>query len=53
MKILILGGSGFIGSNLIKSLENTNHEILSYSKSTGLDIRDYNQISKKNNDIKT
>ena len=45
MKILVLGGSGFIGSNLINKLNDDNHDITSYSKSNGVDIRDYNKIS--------
>lgn len=47
MKILVLGGSGFIGSNLINSLNKTEHNVLSCSKSSGVDFRDYNQISKE------
>tara|TARA_Y100000361_G_C11123838_1_gene324766 strand:- start:80 stop:1003 length:924 start_codon:yes stop_codon:yes gene_type:complete len=45
MKILVLGGTGFIGSNLIKELEKNYHNIFSYSKSAGLDMLDYDRLS--------
>jgi len=45
MKILVLGGTGFIGSNLINELEKNNHKILSYSKSLGLDVKNYKRLS--------
>jgi UDP-glucose 4-epimerase len=33
MKVLLTGGSGFIGRAVIKSLEKTSHEVLSFSRS--------------------
>ena len=51
-KILVLGNTGFIGKNLTESLINDNHQVFSCSKSTGVDIRNYDEISKKIKDIK-
>ena len=31
-RILIIGGTGFIGSNLVRYLTKTNHEVLVYHK---------------------
>ena len=45
MKILVLGGTGVIGSKLIKELEKNYHNIFSYSKSAGLDMLDYDRVS--------
>lgn len=47
MKILILGSTGFIGKNLKQRLIGTGHKIETAERSSGIDIRDYNQIYKK------
>ncbi|MBI2037826.1 MAG: NAD-dependent epimerase/dehydratase family protein [Candidatus Magasanikbacteria bacterium] len=41
LKILVLGGSGFVGQHLTKALQKTEHEIFSASRIDGLDLRDY------------
>jgi len=51
-KILVLGHTGFIGKNLIEYLSNNNYQVFSCSKSTDVDIRNYNQISEKIKEIK-
>lgn len=40
LKILILGGHGFVGQNLAKALENSGHEIYKKSKRDGVDLTD-------------
>lgn len=42
MKIVILGGNGFVGQNVNKVLMKEDYEIISLSKSNGLDLLDYN-----------
>ena len=44
MKILILGSTGFIGSNLKKRLELTKHSVFTCERSSGVDIRKYDDI---------
>ena len=44
MKILILGSTGFIGSNLYKILQKKKYNVFTAEKSSGIDIRDYKQI---------
>lgn len=46
MKILVLGGYGFIGRNLVESLRNTKHELHYLSRRNGLDLTDYNSTRK-------
>jgi GDP-L-fucose synthase len=41
MKILIPGGHGFIGKNLVEVLKNSDHEIFPLSRRDGFDLRDY------------
>lgn len=41
LKILVLGGSGFVGRNLTAALNQTEHEITSASRADGLDLTDY------------
>lgn len=43
-KILILGGNGFLGKNLNKVFEKTEHEIFNESRHSGCDIIDINQL---------
>jgi GDP-L-fucose synthase len=46
LKILVLGGSGFVGSNLIAALNQTEHQITSLSRTDGLDLTDYASTEK-------
>ncbi len=41
MKILVLGGHGFIGKSLVKALSNSSHEIFALSRRNGLDLTDF------------
>jgi uncharacterized protein YbjT (DUF2867 family) len=38
MKFVIIGGSGLIGSNVCKNLQNQGHEVISASPSTGINV---------------
>ena len=38
MRIIILGGHGFVGKNLTSKLEQTEHEIFPFSRADGLDL---------------
>jgi GDP-L-fucose synthase len=51
-KILILGGSGFLGKNLNKIFANSSYKIFNESRKTGCNILDYREFEKKVNDIK-
>jgi len=51
-KILILGGSGFLGKNLNKVFANSNYKIYNESRKTGCNILDYTEFEKKVNVIK-
>lgn len=51
MKIVVLGGSGFVGKNMVELLNTTRHEIISLSRSTGLDLLDYDSTAKKFSEI--
>jgi len=52
MKIIILGGTGFIGKNLLKKLKDGEHEVHAFSRSTGLDLTDFGQTKGVFNKIK-
>ena len=41
MKVLILGHTGFLGSNLLKRIDQELHEVSVASKSSGIDFRNY------------
>lgn len=41
MKILILGGHGFVGKNVVEILRHSNHELFPVSRHDGLDLTDY------------
>lgn len=47
MKILILGSTGFVGSNLHSRLLEDKHEVFTAERSSGVDIRNYEQIRDK------
>lgn len=44
MKILVTGGSGFVGAETIKLLEDEGHEVFNYDIMRGYDIRDAEQF---------
>lgn len=46
MKILILGGHGFVGRNMAKELKRTKNQVNQLSRRDGLDLRDYNTTKK-------
>ena len=52
MKILILGGHGFVGRNLIKSMKDTSHKVIPLSRRDGLDLTDYYLTKKYFKEIK-
>ncbi|MFN0058372.1 MAG: NAD-dependent epimerase/dehydratase family protein [Planctomycetota bacterium] len=41
MRILVTGGTGFVGQNAVELLSSAGHEILSASRRTGLDLTDF------------
>ena len=41
MKILILGGHGFVGKNVIKELQDKDYNIIALSRRNGFDLLDY------------
>lgn len=47
MKILVTGGSGFIGTNLIAALSVAGHTIFNYDLKQGFDILDYELLRTK------
>lgn len=55
MKILLLGGNGFVGKNIISVFKNSNHRLYIFSKRDGYDLTDYTKakelISKVSPDI--
>lgn len=52
MKLLILGGHGFVGKNIVDTFNETEHEIVSLSKRDGLDLTEYLNTKKHFTDIK-
>ena len=44
MKILVLGHTGFVGQTLFNRLKKENYDVIGCSRSTGVDILDYNQL---------
>jgi GDP-L-fucose synthase len=46
MNVLVLGGHGFVGRNVVEVFKNSNHEVSSLSRRDGLDLTDYS-ITKK------
>ena len=51
MKILVLGGHGFIGKHLVKALNKTKHKLYSKSRRDGVDLRDYTETENCFNEI--
>ena len=51
MKILVLGGHGFVGKNLVNFLNKTEHEVHPISQRGGFDLRDYTKTEKYFNGI--
>lgn len=45
-KILITGGHGFVGSNLVKKLKGTNYKLFPLSRRDGVDLKNYKEFSK-------
>jgi len=41
MRVLVLGGQGFIGKTVMKLLENSKHQVFSLSRRNELDLTDY------------
>jgi nucleoside-diphosphate-sugar epimerase len=52
MKIIITGGTGFLGKRLCRKLKNNNHEIMSYDIIDGYDILNIQQLEKTFDDFK-
>lgn len=52
MKILVTGGSGFVGGETIKLLRKETHEIFNYDLMLGYDIRDLRQLELVVNEYK-
>ena len=52
MKILVLGGHGFVGRNFVKSMKYTSHKVIPLSRRDGLDLTDYNLTKKFFKEIK-
>ena len=46
MKILVIGGEGFIGSNLSATLERKGHKVSKRSRATGLDMTDLETVER-------
>ena len=44
-KVIVTGGSGFVGSNTIKELKAQGFEVFNYDLTEGYDIRDYKQFA--------
>lgn len=44
MKIIVTGGSGFVGSHTIKALKKKGYNVFNYDLTEGYDIRDYDQL---------
>ncbi len=44
MRILVTGGSGFVGAETIKLLTERKHEVINYDLMEGFDVRDASQL---------
>jgi len=52
MKILVLGGHGFVGTSVCALLKDTKHKVFSLSRANGLDLTNYTFTLKKLSEIK-
>ena len=52
MKILILGGHGFVGKNVVEILSDSQHEVFPLSRRDGLDLTNYEETKKYFGEIK-
>lgn len=51
MNILVLGGHGFVGRNVVEILRNSNYKVLPLSRREGLDLTNYNTTKKYFKDV--
>lgn len=52
MKLLILGGHGFVGKNVVEVLRDSQHELFPISRRDGLDLTDYEVTKRYFSEIK-
>jgi GDP-L-fucose synthase len=52
MKIVVTGGTGFLGKNVVALLKSENHDVFSISKEEGVDILNYEKFLAKLDEIK-
>ena len=52
MKILVLGGRGFVGKSVCELLKGTKHKVSSLSRADGLDLTNYAATLKKLSEVK-
>lgn len=52
MKIVILGGYGFVGQNVVEEVKKSGYEAIPLSRRNGLDLTDYNLTQKYFKEIK-
>lgn len=52
MKILLLGGHGFVGKNVVEAFKDTEHRIIPFSRRDGLDLIDYGSTKKYFDEIR-
>lgn len=46
MKVVVTGGNGFLGKNVVSLLQKNKHEVFSISRSENVDIRNYEKFEK-------
>lgn len=51
MRILVIGGNGFMGKNIQKEFTNSDHEMFYESRTTGMDLCDFHQFYDKLKEI--
>ena len=52
MKVLVLGGNGFVGKNVTEALAKGQHEIIQLSRRNGLDLSSFDNTKSMLKDIK-